>query len=366
MIPPPIQPQHETPADEYLVTKELEAAVHIAKTLGRPLLLTGEPGVGKSSLAPYLAAKYQWPYKKFVVKSDTKASDFFYYYDSIGRFSNAQDPNSALEAASFLRFNALGWALLCTYRQQELNPLSDLVDQPLGHDPSSEQVPNCVVLIDEIDKAPRDVPNDLLDEFDHFAFSVNELRASRYGDGNKFEFQAQYQQQVKGGNAGQIKPLLIITSNDERGLPDAFLRRCIFHHIPVPPLAQGNADDPQVTLDDILILQAGQQWCQSNGQLYEPFSKFFQNLKQLPLKKPPSVSEMIWFLQAFGDIKFDGLKLVKTDFYNPQSAESLNPRQLSIQLRQGALYTLFKSAQDQVTAAKCVDDFVKDAVNSHG
>jgi MoxR-like ATPase len=234
-----------------------------------------------------------------------------------------------------VRFNALGWALLNTYPKAELVELSARVDlsgiaedQPLGHTGQ----PNSVILVDEIDKAPRDVPNDLLDEFDHYAFTVKELTYNRMDYTVCHSFKAQ----------NGIKPLLIMTSNDERGLPDAFLRRCIFHHIPVPPLASG-AEDPEVTLDRILIEHAGHHWSQG-GRLAKPFADLFKSLRDQPLKKYPGLSEMMWFLQA-----------LKGPGSNQHSRH---------ELRQSALNVLFKSQQDQEIGKEAVDHFVNAVINS--
>ena len=329
----------------YLLTPELETAVDIAKILQRPLFLTGEPGVGKSSLARHLAAKWEIPYRDFIVKSDTRSSDLFYEFDAVGRFALTNESGAATDAAQFVRFNALGWALLRTYPQKEWEELSQRVDlsgaaedQPLGHDGN----PHSVVLIDEIDKAPRDVPNDLLDEFDHFRFAVRELgyqarRAEKSCTEKSLPWQFTANKDERNERGEPIKPLVIITSNDERGLPDAFMRRCIFHHIAVPPF-RVNQPEAEVTLDDILAIYIDQRWFKDH-HLKSPFSTLFTRLHdQLPLKKRPTLAELLWFLQALGvpDAK--------------QHSES--------HLAESARSILLKNKDDQETGKDAINAFV--------
>lgn len=176
----------------YLAEPELAEAVNIALQVGQPLLVTGEPGCGKTRLAGSVAVELGLPPPLcFYTRSSSRAQDLLYSYDAVGRFQAIQsgDPR-AQDPARFIRYEALGEAIRSGARR--------------------------MVLIDEIDKAPRDFPNDLLHELDRMAFEVRELE----GPGRFY--------------AAALRPIVVITSNSERQLPLPFLRRCVFFHIPFP------------------------------------------------------------------------------------------------------------------------------------
>ncbi len=199
----------------YLADEGLRDAVRTAVALEKPLLVTGEPGTGKTTLAWSVASELGLgEVLTFHTRSDHKGVDLLYAFDHIGRFFDAQTHKErALDPSQYVRFAALGRAILeadetsqhaSAWRQRYVQ---ECKMQDLG--PGRR-----VVLVDEIDKAPRDFPNDLLDEFDRMAFSVREHP--------ELTFRAAY------------RPIVIITSNSERQLPDPFLRRCVFHHIEFP------------------------------------------------------------------------------------------------------------------------------------
>lgn len=181
----------------YLPSPELVEAVNLAIFLERPLLLKGEPGCGKTRLAQAVAYELQLPLETWYVKSTSRARDGLYTYDAVGRLRDAQ-----LAANQMLSESEL---------QRIQNPSEYVRLGPLGQAFVNTQ--RTVVLIDEIDKADIDFPNDLLLELDERRFTIEET-----------------------GKPVQAKaaPIVFITSNDEKDLPDAFLRRCLFHYVEFP------------------------------------------------------------------------------------------------------------------------------------
>ncbi len=179
--------------NNYLPSKELIEAVNLAIRLERPLLIKGEPGCGKTSVARVVADELDLPYEEWNIKSTSRARDGLYFYDNIARLRDAQlaarDTSTGVPETKrqYVRLGPLGRAF-------ESHKLS-------------------VVLIDEIDKADIDFPNDLLLELDRSTFEITET-------GERVD--------------ARHKPIVFITSNEERDLPDAFLRRCLFHYIQFP------------------------------------------------------------------------------------------------------------------------------------
>jgi MoxR-like ATPase len=182
----------------YFPSPELREAVNLAIYLERPLLLKGEPGCGKTRLAGAVAYELGLPYEAWNIKSTSKARDGLYTYDAVGRLRDAQ-------LASVGQMN----------KEEEIrrisNPMTYMRLGPLGRAFLSDR--RTVVLIDEIDKADIDFPNDLLLELDERRFVIEET-------GEEF--------------VAKTPPIVIITSNDEKDLPDAFLRRCLFHYVEFP------------------------------------------------------------------------------------------------------------------------------------
>ena len=206
---------------EYKADPGLVSAVNVALVLNQPLLLTGDPGTGKSQLA--FSVAWQLAARKalnvvsprverFEAKSTSVARDLFYSFDTLSRFHAVQTHGSE-DNKDYITYNALGRALLNAL------PRSDVVDV-VGEDFIYNGPYRSVVLIDEIDKAPRDFPNDLLNEIDQMFFRVTELKNRRVGGIDKIPV--------------DYRPLVFITSNSEKNLPDPFLRRCIYYNIPFP------------------------------------------------------------------------------------------------------------------------------------
>jgi MoxR-like ATPase len=206
----------------YVASQDLMAAVNVAVTLGRPLLVTGEPGTGKSDLAKSVAYDLGLGEPlEFTVKSDTESRELFYSFDAVGRFHAREPlpsanpaPDDPYPATAFITYNALGEAILRSNASGTVGRYRRRGSEVTGPARS-------VVLIDEIDKAPRDVPNDILSEIDKLAFEIPELSLDA-GRPVRVEADKRY------------RPIVIITSNVEKSLPDAFLRRCVYFHMKFP------------------------------------------------------------------------------------------------------------------------------------
>lgn len=208
----------------YIADSGLENAVNVALTLNQPLLLTGEPGSGKTQLAHSVAYQLGLGTPRgtpliFNAKTTSTARDLFYHYDALRYFQSPKSADAGAagrEVEDFIEYQALGLAILRTLNVEQSErhkPLPARVRQMLPAKPVRS-----VVLIDEVDKAPRDLPNDILNEIETMSFLLPET-------GQFFQARAGFQ------------PVVILTSNSEKNLPDAFLRRCVYYHIEFP----GNA-----------------------------------------------------------------------------------------------------------------------------
>ncbi len=233
----------------YLTNESLEAAVNCALALERPLLVKGEPGTGKTLLAEAIAESLGLPLIHWPVKSTTRAQDGLYVYDTVQRLYDARfGDGDVKDIRRYIKLGPLGRAFASTAQTTY-----DYAQSAGGRG-------RRVLLIDEVDKADIEFPNDLLHELDRMRFIVNET-----GD----EIVA------------EERPVVIITSNNEKELPDAFLRRCVFHFIDFPDqdLMKRIVRVHHPKIDDALIDQA--------------VVKFYE-LRALPrLRKRPSTSELV-------------------------------------------------------------------------
>ncbi len=224
---------------DYVATDDLKVAVNAAVALRRPLLVKGEPGTGKTVLAHQIAAAANAPLIEWNIKSTTKAQQGLYEYDAVARLRDGQLGDERVhDISNYIKKGKLWEAFI------------------------SPQLP--VLLIDEIDKADIEFPNDLLQELDRMEFYVYETK-----------------ELVK----AQERPIVVITSNNEKELPDAFLRRCFFHYIKFPDreTMQAIIDVHFPGIQKILVQKA---------------LEIFYDVREVPgLKKKPSTSELLDWLK---------------------------------------------------------------------
>ena len=246
---------------DYLPSEGLVKAIKVALLLRKPLLVTGAPGTGKTDLGRYLAWKMRLPRYQFNAKSTSVAADLFYSYDALGRFQ-AKQLGEDTAARPFIHFEALGEAIL-----RAAEPSAELA--AVLPEYSAGERHQSVVIIDEIDKAPRDFPNDLLNEIEQRFFQVPAL-------GNL----------VVRAEA-KLEPILVITSNSEKNLPQAFLRRCVYFHIDPPKI-----DDLRRIAGDRIAEFKG-------GAALEDALRLFLHLRDgAGLGKPPATAELLDWLAA--------------------------------------------------------------------
>ena len=265
--------QRFTGTDRYIATDDLMMAVNAAITLARPLLIKGEPGTGKTQLAQEIARALARPLYEWHIKSTSKAQHGLYEYDAVSRLRDSQ----------------LGEERVHDIRNYIVKGrLWEAFESPVQP----------VLLIDEIDKADIEFPNDLLRELDRMEFYVHETRELV---------------------TARHRPIIIITSNNEKELPDAFLRRCFFHYIRFPDEATMRAI-VEVHFPGI------------KQRLVSEALKIFYDIRQVPgLKKKPSTSELL-----------DWIKLLLAEDIAPEALRSGDARKV-IPMLHGAL---LKNEQD--------------------
>ncbi len=261
----------EDPAD-YMASSDLRDAVHVALALGQPLLLTGEPGTGKTRLAASLAWELGLEYLEFHTKTASTAPDLFYHYDAMRRFQDIQI-GQIRSPEEYLRLRALGKAILLTLEKQ--HPGRELLPEELR----GKEALRSVVLIDEIDKAPRDLPNDVLDEVERMRFRIPEIP-------HLPEFRAR----------PQLQPILILTSNSEKNLPEAFLRRCVFYHIPFPDME---------SLKAIVKKRFDGQHTDFSEDFLNRALEIFLSVRKRNLRKKPATAEFLSWISLLAAGKID-------------------------------------------------------------
>lgn len=256
---------------DYVISEALKNAVNVSIVLQRPLLVRGEPGTGKTLLSHSIASSLNKELIRWNIKSTTKAAEGLYVYDTVQRLNDSRfGDKDVSDIKQYIKLGKLGQAFT-----------------------ASEQV---VLLIDEIDKADLEFPNDLLNELDEMSFYIPETNET-----------------IK----AKQRPIVIITSNNEKELPDAFLRRCIFHYIEFP--------DPDL-MEEIVKVHFPNI---KNSLLKDALETFYTLRKIDDFRKKPSTSELIDWIQALmasgldgkirdGDIPFLGTLIKKEtdiDYY---------------------------------------------------
>lgn len=329
----------------YRPGENLVHAVNAALLLSQPLLLTGEAGTGKTQLAHSL--NWQIGFKNnspfiFETKSTSTARDLFYSYDTVGRFHAAQTRQGSQDNRDYITYNALGKAILFANpksavrdflpNENKANEKSSVADENdlFMLTPDDEWQRRSVVLIDEIDKAPRDFPNDILNEIERMFFRVAELgnRAIEVKD-EKF------------------RPIIVLTSNSEKNLPDAFLRRCVYYNIEFPK---------ENYLKEIVDERLGEAAATPRGagefRWYDVLIELFENLRDSnQLIKKPATAELLGWLTAirrlleYYEVPTDDLQR-KTYLKSPAGEETIiNP----------TLCVLLKNADDVINAKPTIE-----------
>ncbi len=225
---------------DYVTSEPLRNAVNVAIALGRPLLIRGEPGTGKTRLAHSIARGLGKELMIWNVKSTTKAQEGLYLYDTVQRLNDSRFGDKDIsDVKQYIKLGKLGQAFT-----------------------SSEQV---VLLIDEVDKADIEFPNDLLNELDEMSFYISEINETI---------------------TALVRPITVVTSNAEKELPDAFLRRCIFHYIEFP--------DSQLMEEIVMV-----HFPNIKDTLLAEALKAFYSLRRVEdFRKKPSTSELLDWIQA--------------------------------------------------------------------
>lgn len=252
-------PKETVRPEPYLPDPALTEAVNIAIALGRPLLLQGDPGCGKTCLAYAVAYELGLPLEVCYIKSTSRAQDLLYTYDAVRRLYEAQlggKKSPVRDVRNYIRLGPLGRAIARTQH---------------------EHGRRSVVLIDEIDKADLDFPNDLLWEIERLEFKVEEAPDMAY----KLDHEKH----------PELRPILIVTHNEEKALPTAFLRRCVFHYIRFP--------ESRMQLEEILSLHDLR-----NKELNQKGIQMLKKVRdEIAVDKKPGLSELIDWISYLDKVR---------------------------------------------------------------
>lgn len=287
----PAEPlDHEIPNPEaakdvhgrYVFTRDIELAINVALVTGRTLLVRGRPGSGKSSLAAAVARRLGWAFYQYVITSRTEAEDLLWRFDAVRRLADAQAKGELQSLASYVEPGILWWAMDRPSARRRGVPDDEAEEVDPARDPAvgnaTGREPGTVVLLDEIDKAQPDVPNNLLEVLGSRRFFVRETNAVV---------------------VASRSPLLIISTNEERSLPDAFLRRCVILRLldaDVERLVAVGRAHFDERLPEELLNAAAQRVIEDRDRALRRRAK------------PPSTAEYLDLLRACGELGVDSVE----------------------------------------------------------
>lgn len=256
----------EVERETYLASAALEDAINLSIALGRPLLLQGDPGAGKTRLAYSIAYSLGLPLEEAYIKSTSQGKDLLYTFDAVRQLYDLQaEPKGAAhnDARRYVRFGPLGRAIV-----------------------RATQGRRSVVLIDEIDKADIDFPNDLLRELDELAFEVTEVPGMKYAVAD---------------DRPDMRPIIVVTNNEEKTLPGAFLRRCIFHYLEFP--------SSSAELDRILDMHGVHR-----PVLRKRSIETLLTLRGMDLSKKPGLSELLNWVQYLQAMEIEEAEIAELPY----------------------------------------------------
>jgi MoxR-like ATPase len=328
-LPSPVVEDLHSP-EHYIASDELVNAVNVALMLGQPLLLTGNPGTGKTDFALNVARELGLAMPlKVAVKSTTTAENLLYHFDAVRQFRDAsldaaesrgsggmqKSARARYDVKPYITYVGLGRAILLSREPDEVREFWEE-----GINGQFSGPIRSLVLIDEVDKAERDVPNDLLNEVDRCEFSIPEL-------GNR---------SLKASR--NYWPIVIFTSNAERSLPEAFLRRCIYFHIEFP-------SEEQLTK----IIEGRVSAYSKGSDLVKDAIRFLKRLRpesgESVMSRPPSTAELLGWLRYMSEQKVPADSLLKDVWKDPP-------------MRSTALGVLAKTIPDREVLSRLIDSEV--------